>query len=57
MTHTRIDSVLASLPKPIPTNTEHTSVETAEVQCVYQPLEDLYTTNKAAGAILQSILS
>ncbi|KAF8131415.1 hypothetical protein EV363DRAFT_1583705 [Boletus edulis] len=57
MTRTRIDSLLASFPKLIPTNSQHTSVETAEVRYVYQPLEDLYIlliTNKASN-ILQDI--
>ena len=41
----------------IPANTQHTSVETAEVRYVYQLLEDLYIvliTNKASN-ILQDI--
>jgi coatomer subunit delta len=57
MARTRIESLLASFPKLIPTNTQHTSVETAEVRYVYQPLEELYIlliTNKASN-ILQDI--
>src|SRR6267154_526108 len=57
MTRTHIESLLASFPKLIPTNSQHTSVETAQVRYVYQPLEDLYIlliTNKASN-ILQDI--
>ncbi|TFK56783.1 hypothetical protein OE88DRAFT_1650241 [Heliocybe sulcata] len=57
MTRARIESLLASFPKLIPTNTQHTTVETADVRYVYQPLEDLYIlliTNKASN-ILQDI--
>ena len=57
MSRARIDSLLASFPKVIPTNTQHTSVETTDVRYVYQPLEDLYIvliTNKASN-ILQDI--
>lgn len=57
MSRTRIESLLASFPKLIPTNSQHTSVETSEVRYVYQPLEDLYIlliTNKASN-ILQDI--
>ncbi|KLO20115.1 hypothetical protein SCHPADRAFT_863921 [Schizopora paradoxa] len=57
MTRTRIESLLGSFPKLIPTGSQHTSVETSEVRYVYQPLEDLYIlliTNKASN-ILQDI--
>ena len=57
MTRARIESLLSSFPKLIPTGTQHTSVETSEVRYVYQPLEDLYIlliTNKASN-ILQDI--
>ncbi|KAH9969130.1 hypothetical protein BC827DRAFT_1258016 [Russula dissimulans] len=57
VSRTRIDALLASFPKLIPANTQHTSVETAEVRYVYQLLEDLYIvliTNKASN-ILQDI--
>lgn len=57
MPRTRIESLLASFPKLIPTNSQHTSVETSDVRYVYQPLEELYIlliTNKASN-ILQDI--
>ncbi|KIK63911.1 hypothetical protein GYMLUDRAFT_40121 [Collybiopsis luxurians FD-317 M1] len=55
MTRARIESLLASFPKLIPTNTQHTTVETADVRFVYQPLEDLYIlliTNKTSNILL-----
>lgn len=57
MSRARIESLLASFPKVIPTNNQHTSIETADVRYVYQPLEDLYIlliTNKGSN-ILQDI--
>ena len=57
MSRSRIESLLTSFPKLIPPNSQHTSVETAEVRYVYQPLEELYIlliTNKASN-ILQDI--
>ncbi|KAJ8482071.1 hypothetical protein ONZ45_g15075 [Pleurotus djamor] len=54
MTRARIESLLASFPKLVPTNTQHTTVETADVRFVYQPLEELYIlliTNKASNIL------
>lgn len=55
MPRSRIEGLLTSFPKLIPANTQHTSVETADVRYVYQPLEDLYillVTNKASNILL-----
>lgn len=57
MPRSRIDSLLASFPKLIPVNSQHTTVETADVRFVYQPFEELYVlliTNKGSN-ILQDI--
>lgn len=57
MPRSRVESLLTSFPKLIPPNSQHTSVETADVRYVYQPLEELYIlliTNKASN-ILQDI--
>ena len=57
MSRSRIEGLLSSFPRLIPTNSQHTSVETADVRYVYQPLEELYIlliTNKASN-ILQDI--
>ncbi|KAF8330777.1 uncharacterized protein EI90DRAFT_3145697 [Cantharellus anzutake] len=57
MPRSRIEGLLSSFPRLIPTNSQHTSVETADVRYVYQPLEELYIlliTNKASN-ILQDI--
>ncbi|WVQ83801.1 hypothetical protein IAT38_005945 [Cryptococcus sp. DSM 104549] len=53
----RVDSLLASFPKLIPVNSQHTTVETNDVRFVYQPFEELYVlliTNKGSN-ILQDI--
>ena len=57
MTRTHIESLLASFPKLILTNTQRTLIETADVYYVYPPLEELYifsVTNKGSN-ILQDI--
>ncbi|BEI88436.1 uncharacterized protein CcaverHIS019_0111540 [Cutaneotrichosporon cavernicola] len=53
----RIDGLLASFPKLIPANSQHTTVETNDVRFVYQPFEELFVlliTNKGSN-ILQDI--
>ncbi|KAF8310376.1 hypothetical protein DL93DRAFT_2084552 [Clavulina sp. PMI_390] len=55
MPRSRIEGLLASFPKLIPANSQHTSVETDDVRYVYQPLEELYIlliTNKASNILL-----
>ncbi|KAH7097224.1 hypothetical protein BKA62DRAFT_716877 [Auriculariales sp. MPI-PUGE-AT-0066] len=57
MSRARIESLLSSFTTLIPPGSQHTSVETADVRYVYQPLDDLYVllvTNKASN-ILQDI--
>ncbi|QRV94597.1 Adaptor complexes medium subunit family [Ceratobasidium sp. AG-Ba] len=57
MPRSRIDGLLASFPKLIPANSQHTSIEAQDVRYVYQPLEELYIlliTNKGSN-ILQDI--
>lgn len=50
----RIDGLLAAFPKLIPANSQHTTVETADVRFVYQPFEELYVlliTNKGSNIL------
>ncbi|KAL7416841.1 hypothetical protein BDY24DRAFT_205327 [Mrakia frigida] len=57
MPRSRIEGLLASFPKLIPAGSQHTTIETADVRFVYQPMEDLYVlviTNKGSN-ILQDI--
>ncbi|KAI8897697.1 hypothetical protein BC833DRAFT_592784 [Globomyces pollinis-pini] len=57
MTRSRIEGLLASFPKLIGANDQHTFVETDSVRYVYQPLDDLFIiliTNKNSN-ILQDI--
>jgi hypothetical protein len=54
MPRSRIDGLLASFPKLIPANSQHTTVETADVRFVYQPFEELYVlliTNKGSNIL------
>ncbi|ORX33279.1 hypothetical protein BD324DRAFT_640344 [Kockovaella imperatae] len=54
MPRSRVDGLLASFPKLIPVNSQHTTVETADVRFVYQPFEELYVlliTNKASNIV------
>ena len=54
MPRSRVDGLLASFPKLIPVNSQHTTVETADVRFVYQPFEELYVlliTNKASNIL------
>jgi hypothetical protein len=54
MPRSRVDGLLASFPKLIPVNSQHTTVETADVRFVYQPFEELYVlliTNKSSNIL------
>lgn len=54
MPRARVDGLLASFPKLIPANSQHTTVETADVRFVYQPFEELYVlliTNKGSNIL------
>lgn len=57
MTRSRIEGLIASFPKLIDVDQQHTYVETDSVRYIYQPLEELYLvliTNKQSN-ILQDI--
>jgi hypothetical protein len=59
MPRSRIDSLLASFPKLIPANSQHTTVETEDVRFVYQPFEELYVlliTNKGSNILQVSLM-
>ena len=54
MPRSRVDGLLASFPKLIPANSQHTTGETADVRFVYQPFEELYVlliTNKGSNIL------
>ena len=54
MPRSRIEGLLASFPKLIPAGSQHTTIETADVRFVYQPMEDLYViliTNKQSNIL------
>jgi hypothetical protein len=59
MPRSRIEGLLASFPKLIPAGSQHTTIETADVRFVYQPMEDLYViliTNKQSNILQVSAL-
>lgn len=57
LTRTRVEGLLNTFPKLIPTNSQNTTVETEAIRFLYQPINDLYLvliTNKGSN-ILQDI--